>query len=174
MGIEKMLRAYFQPLCGDWLTKLEVDTLFDTQAMRGYAGIDLRGSSSMPAALLAVRQNARTFDGDEKVAHADAGHIGVQKRPETIAKYGGVEWPVAARRGPIDAMAPNGVKGRCWATRDSRPGAGGSSLLDAGESYHRKHFRFGLDCSLDLPEHVVVLSNALLKIKAFKKIRSLS
>jgi len=88
----------------------------------------------MPAALLAVRQDARTFVREEKVAHADAGHIGVKKRPEIIAKHGGVEWPVAARRGTIKAMAPNGVKDRRWATRDSRPGAGGSSLLDAGES----------------------------------------
>ncbi len=72
--------------------------------------------------------------GEEKVVHAGAGCLGVEKWPEIIAKNGGVEWPVAARRGTIKAMEPNGVKDRRWATRDSRPDAGGSSLLDAGES----------------------------------------
>jgi len=50
MGIEKMLRVYFlQQWYGLADEPLE-DTIYDSQAMRGFAGIDLGGTSSVPDA----------------------------------------------------------------------------------------------------------------------------
>ena len=48
--------------------------------------------------------------GEEKVVHADAGYLGVEKRPEVLAGHGGVEWRVAARRGQLKAMPESWVK----------------------------------------------------------------
>lgn len=52
-----------------------------------------------------LRQAHTLLHGEEKVAHADAGYTGVEKRPEIVAQHPGVEWRVALRRGQVKALA---------------------------------------------------------------------
>lgn len=207
MGIEKMLRVYFLQQWYGLADEALEDTIYDSQAMRGFAGIDLGGGSSVPdattllnfrhlleeheltrrileevnahltergllmregtlvdATIIAapsstknksgerdpemhqtrkgnqwyfgmkahigadaasglvhsvtgtaanvsdISQTHELLHGEEKVVHADAGYIGVEKRPEISARHNGVEWRVAARRGKIKAMPESWVK----------------------------------------------------------------
>lgn len=48
--------------------------------------------------------------GEEREGHADAGYLGVEKRPEIIARSGAVRWYVAAKRGQVKAMAEGQLK----------------------------------------------------------------
>lgn len=48
--------------------------------------------------------------GQEKSACADAGYIGVQKRPEVVASHASVQWHVAAKRSKIKAMSEGPLK----------------------------------------------------------------
>ena len=48
--------------------------------------------------------------GQEKSAYADAGYIGVQKRPEVVASHASVQWHVAAKRSKIKAMSEGPLK----------------------------------------------------------------
>jgi IS5 family transposase len=57
-----------------------------------------------------ISQAHELFHGEEKVVHADAGYIGVEKRPEIMDGNSGEEWRVAARRGKIMAMPESWVK----------------------------------------------------------------
>jgi IS5 family transposase len=57
-----------------------------------------------------ISQTHEVLHGREKTVHADAGYIGVEKRPEIIAGHSGVEWCVAAKRGKLKAMPPSWVK----------------------------------------------------------------
>jgi len=57
-----------------------------------------------------ISQTHELLHGQEKVVHADAGYLGVEKRPEIIAGHSSVEWRVAARRGKIKAMEQSWVK----------------------------------------------------------------
>jgi len=57
-----------------------------------------------------ISQTHALLHGKEKTVHADAGYLGVEKRPEIIAAHGGVEWRVAARRGKLKAMPESWVK----------------------------------------------------------------
>ena len=50
MGIEKMLRVYFLQQWHGLADEALEDTIYDSQAMRGFAGIDLGGRSSVPDA----------------------------------------------------------------------------------------------------------------------------
>jgi len=207
MGIEKMLRVYFLQQWHGLADEAVEDTIYDSQAMRGFAGIDLGGRSSVPdaaalsnfrhlleeheltrrileevnahltergllmregtlvdAAIIAapsstknksgerdpemrqtkkgnqwfsgmkahigadaasglvhsvtgtganvsdISQTCELLHGEEKVVHADAGCIGVEKREEIIARHSGVEWRVAARRSKLKGMPESWVK----------------------------------------------------------------
>jgi len=207
MGIEKMLRVYFLQQWYGLADEALEDTIYDSQAMRGFAGIDLGGASSVPdattlldfrhlleehsltrrilaevnahltergllmregtlvdATIIAAPSSTKNksgerdpqmhqtkkgnqwffgmkahigadaasglvhsvtgtaanvsdisqahalLHGEEKAVHADAGYIGVEKRPEIIAGHGAVEWRVAARRGKLKAMPESWVK----------------------------------------------------------------
>jgi IS5 family transposase len=57
-----------------------------------------------------ISQTHELLHGEEKTVHADAGYIGVAKRPEIIAEHGAVEWRIAARRGKLKAMPESWVK----------------------------------------------------------------
>ena len=57
-----------------------------------------------------ISQTHALLHGEEKTVHADAGYLGVEKRPEIIAAHGEVEWRVAARRGKLKAMPESWVK----------------------------------------------------------------
>jgi IS5 family transposase len=207
MGIEKMLRVYFLQQWHGLADEALEDTIYDSQAMRGFAGIDLGGRSSVPdattllnfrhlleeheltrrileevnahltergaahargpiggrhhhrrasptknksgerdpethqtkkgnqwhfgmkahigadaasglvhgvtgtaASVSDISQTCGLLHGEEKVVHADAGYIGVEKREEIIARHSGVEWRVAARRGKLKGMPESWVK----------------------------------------------------------------
>ncbi len=57
-----------------------------------------------------ISQTHALLHGEEKTVHVDAGYIGVEKRAEIIAKHGGVEWRIAAKRGKIKALPESWVK----------------------------------------------------------------
>jgi len=57
-----------------------------------------------------VTQTHALLHGQEKVAFADAGYTGVEKREEIATGSPGVEWHVAARRGKVKAMAAGLLK----------------------------------------------------------------
>jgi IS5 family transposase len=57
-----------------------------------------------------ISQTHALLHGQERSVHADAGYIGVEKRPEIIAGHGEVEWRVAVRRGKLKAMPESWVK----------------------------------------------------------------
>ena len=57
-----------------------------------------------------ISQMHELLHGQEKAVHADAGYIGVEKRPEIIARHNEVDWRIAAKRGKVKAMAESWVK----------------------------------------------------------------
>ena len=57
-----------------------------------------------------ISQTHALLHGKEKTVHADAGYLGVEKRPEILAAHGEVEWRGAARRGKLKAMPEGWVK----------------------------------------------------------------
>jgi len=52
-----------------------------------------------------IAQAAALLHGKEKPVHADAGYIGVAKRPEIVALGRTLDWQIACKRGLIKAMA---------------------------------------------------------------------
>ena len=57
-----------------------------------------------------VSQAHALLHGEEKLALGDAGYQGVAKRPEVAARFAGVRWIVAAKRGKIKALAEGKLK----------------------------------------------------------------
>lgn len=78
--------------------------------MKAHVGVDV--DSGLVHALTATAANVADITqahallhGEEKTAFADAGYQGVEKRPELVARFTGVRWLVAAKRGRVKAMA---------------------------------------------------------------------
>jgi IS5 family transposase len=83
--------------------------------MKAHIGVDAKSGlvhsvSGTAANVADVAQSHVLLHGQEKEAYADAGYIGVEKRPEIVAEHGGVEWHVAAKRGKVKALAEGLVK----------------------------------------------------------------
>lgn len=57
-----------------------------------------------------IAQTHELLHGEEKEGHADAAYLGVEKRPEIIARSGEMRWYVAAKRGRVKAMAEGQLK----------------------------------------------------------------
>jgi IS5 family transposase len=57
-----------------------------------------------------ISQTHELLHGEEKIVHADAGYIGVEKRAEIIARHSEVDWRIAAKRGKLKAMPESWVK----------------------------------------------------------------
>ena len=57
-----------------------------------------------------IAQTHALLHGQEKAGYADAGYLGVEKRAELAAHSERMEWHVAAKRGPIKAMAEGVIK----------------------------------------------------------------
>ena len=57
-----------------------------------------------------VAQAHALLHDEEKVSLGDAGYQGVEKRPEVVARFGRVQWIVAAKRGKVKAMAEGKIK----------------------------------------------------------------
>jgi transposase, IS5 family len=83
--------------------------------MKAHIGVDAKSGlvhriSGTAAHVADVAQSHALLHGQEKEAYADAGYIGVEKRPEIVTEHGKVEWHVAAKRGKVKALAEGLVK----------------------------------------------------------------
>ena len=52
-----------------------------------------------------ITQTAELLHGQETQVHADAGYLGVEKRPEIVALERKIDWQIARKRGVIKTMA---------------------------------------------------------------------
>jgi IS5 family transposase len=52
-----------------------------------------------------ITQTAELLHGEEQQVHADAGYLGVEKRPEIVALERKIDWQIARKRGAIKTMA---------------------------------------------------------------------
>jgi IS5 family transposase len=57
-----------------------------------------------------IAQTHELLYGEEKQVYADAGYLGVEKRAEVSAKTKQVQWPVAAKRSQVKALAEGRLK----------------------------------------------------------------
>jgi IS5 family transposase len=83
--------------------------------LKAHLGVDadsgLAHSVSVTAANVAdIAQTHALLHGQESVVYADAGYVGVEKRPEIVSAYAAVRFEVAAKRGKIKAMAEGAIK----------------------------------------------------------------
>ena len=63
-----------------------------------------------PANTADITQTAALLHGQETQVHADAGYIGVEKRPEILALGRPIDWQIAAKRGTIKGLAEGAAK----------------------------------------------------------------
>lgn len=83
--------------------------------MKAHIGVDAKSGlvhrvSGTAANVADVAQSHELLHGQEKEVYADAGYIGIEKRPEIVAEHAGVEWHVAAKRGKVKALSEGLVK----------------------------------------------------------------
>ena len=83
--------------------------------LKAHLGVDahsgLAHSVSVTAANVSdIAQTHALLHGEEKVVYADAGYVGVEKRPEIVDAYAAVRFEVAVKRGKIKAMAEGAIK----------------------------------------------------------------
>ena len=83
--------------------------------MKAHLGVDahsgLAHTVSVTAANVSdIAQTHALLHGEESVVFADAGYVGVEKRPEMVSAHGAVCFEVAAKRGKIKAMAEGAIK----------------------------------------------------------------
>jgi IS5 family transposase len=82
--------------------------------MKAHIGVDLASGvvhtlTGTAASVADIAQAHLLLHGKEKSAFADAGFQGVEKRNEILARFAGVRWYVAAKRGKVKAM-PEGKR----------------------------------------------------------------
>jgi transposase, IS5 family len=78
--------------------------------MKAHIGVDARSGlvhtvTGTAANVADVAEAHALLHGEEKTGYVDAGYTGVEKREEIAAKFPGVCWHVAAKRGKVKAMA---------------------------------------------------------------------
>ena len=83
--------------------------------MKAHIGVDAQSGlvhsvSGTAANVADVAQTHAVLHGEEKEVYADAGYIGVEKRPEMETVAEGIRWRVAAKRGKVKAMAEGVLK----------------------------------------------------------------
>ena len=83
--------------------------------MKAHIGVDAQSGlvhsvSGTAANVADVTQAHALLHGQEKQAYADAGYLGVEKREEIAICNPALTWQVAAKRGPIKAMAEGLLK----------------------------------------------------------------
>ena len=83
--------------------------------MKAHLGVDahsgLAHTVSVTAANVSdIAQTHALLHGEESVVFADAGYVGVEKRPEIASVHAAVCFEVAAKRGKIKAMAEGAIK----------------------------------------------------------------
>lgn len=89
--------------------------------MRGIRSKRLVHSVTGTAANVAdVTETHALLHGEESHVFADAGYLGVEKRPEVAIKSKGAKWYVAAKRGKVKAMAEGAYKAAVQAFEKSK------------------------------------------------------
>ena len=83
--------------------------------MKAHIGVDAESGlvhslSGTAANVADIAQSHTLLHGEEKVAYADAGYLGIEKRQEIIIQCPRLEWHVAAKRGQVKALAEGRVK----------------------------------------------------------------
>ena len=94
IGLERMLRIYFLQQWYGLADEALEDALYDSQALRGFAGIEL---SRDP-----VPDATTVLHGREEAVFADAGYTGADKRPEHADRE--VWWNITVKRSIIKAL----------------------------------------------------------------------
>jgi IS5 family transposase len=83
--------------------------------MKAHVGVDLDSGvvhtvEGTAASVSDVAQAHALLHGEEKEVLADAGYIGVEKRPEVAERHPGVRWSVARKRGQVKALPESQYK----------------------------------------------------------------
>lgn len=83
--------------------------------MKAHIGVDAKSGlvhsvSGTAANVADIAQTHAVLHGEEKEVYADAGYIGIEKRPEMATRSAGVQWRVAAKRSKVKAMAEGTLK----------------------------------------------------------------
>lgn len=78
--------------------------------MKAHIGVDAQSGlihsvTGTAANVADIAQTHALLHGEEALVFADAGYLGVEKRPELEPKAESVKWYIAAKRGKIKAMA---------------------------------------------------------------------
>jgi len=83
--------------------------------MKAHIGVDAHSGlvhtvTGTAANVADIAQTHALLHGEERHVFADAGYLGVEKRPEMESKVESVKWYVAGKRGKIKAMAEGPLK----------------------------------------------------------------
>jgi IS5 family transposase len=83
--------------------------------MKAHVGVDLDSGTvhtveATAASVSDVAQAHTLLHGEEKEVLADAGYIGVEKRPEVAQRHPSVRWSVARKRGQVKALPESQYK----------------------------------------------------------------
>jgi IS5 family transposase len=83
--------------------------------MKAHIGVDAQSGlvhtvTGTAANVADIVQTHALLHGQEKVAYADAGYTGIEKRAEIAAHCPALAWHVAAKRGKVKAMAEGLIK----------------------------------------------------------------
>jgi len=83
--------------------------------MKAHIGVDAHSGlvhtvTGTAANVADIAQTHALLHGEERHVFADAGYLGVEKRPEMESKAESVKWYVAGKRGKIKAMAEGPLK----------------------------------------------------------------
>lgn len=83
--------------------------------MKAHIGVDAESGlvhslSGTAANVADIAQSHALLHGEEKVAYADAGYLGIEKRQEIVIQCPALQWHVAAKRGKVQALAEGRIK----------------------------------------------------------------
>jgi transposase, IS5 family len=78
--------------------------------MKAHIGVDSKSGlihsvAGTAAHVADITQTHALLHGQEKEAFADAGYLGVEKRPEIASRFASLSWHVAAKRSQVKALA---------------------------------------------------------------------
>lgn len=85
--------------------------------MKAHVGVDAQSGlvhtvTGTAANVADIAQAHALLHGQERHAHADAGYLGVEKRPEIVTQCPKLEWHVAAKRGSVRRLEEGAEKER--------------------------------------------------------------
>ena len=83
--------------------------------MKAHIGVDAASGlvhtvTATAANVADITQTRALLHGEEKTVFADAGYLGVEKRPEIAARVQPLQWHIAAKRGRVKALREGRLK----------------------------------------------------------------